>query len=303
MKLAVNHSRPAARLRREGAIDFDLFKCPAWPDMIDEALGEGPSYIHFPLKIGVGRGVINSETGREPDWSLLDTLRARTQTPFLNLHLTPTRSDLSRHSAEFLNPEEEETLIRDCIRDMKEAADRCGRESLLLENNSDDLGQAFPLFLRPELISRIVEESGCGFLLDLSHACLAADFLGRDRQTYINALPLKRLGELHITGIQIFGPEWIDTLRREGIEESVIGRYAGRPMDHLPLLPEDWDVFTWAAGEIRQGRWGTPWAVTFEYGGISPLWAALTDEEVLKTQVPRLQKIMGGSTDPEKALT
>ena len=36
----------------------------------------------------------------------------------------------------------------------------------------------------------------------------------------------------------------------------------------------------------------SPWIVTFEYGGVGPLWEALTDADALRTQVPRLRRIV-----------
>ena len=45
-------------------------------------------------------------------------------------------------------------------------------------------------------------------------------------------------------------------------------------------------------GQIRAGRWSRPWIITFEYGGVGPLWEALTDADALRTQVPRLRRIV-----------
>ena len=51
-------------------------------------------------------------------------------------------------------------------------------------------------------------------------------------------------------------------------------RLAGRLIDHLPMTDEDWSLCEWAMAQIGAGRWSRPWIVTFEYGGVGPLWEA-----------------------------
>ena len=41
-------------------------------------------------------------------------------------------------------------------------------------------------------------------------------------------------------------------------------------------------------GHVQRGAWGQPWVVALEYGGVGPLWEAVTDADVLANQVPRL---------------
>lgn len=54
MEFAVNYSLAAADLLREEQIQVDLFKCPAWPDLIAAAQEVHPVYVHFPLRVGAG---------------------------------------------------------------------------------------------------------------------------------------------------------------------------------------------------------------------------------------------------------
>jgi len=44
---------------------------------------------------------------------------------------------------------------------------------------------------------------------------------------------------------------------------------------------------------IRDGCWGQPWVVALEYGGVGPLWEAVTEADVLAVQVPRLHALVG----------
>lgn len=54
----------------------------------------------------------------------------------------------------------------------------------------------------PSVLSEIVRETGCGFLLDIAHAQMTSMCLRLDVKNYISQLPLNHLKELHITGIQ-----------------------------------------------------------------------------------------------------
>ena len=83
----------------------------------------------------------------------------------------------------------------------------------------------------PEVVRRVIEETGCGLLLDLSHTRLAAQELGMDARDYISALPVERIHEIHVTGIQRFEGRWMDMVRRAGIKEEEVV-FAGQPIDH-----------------------------------------------------------------------
>jgi hypothetical protein len=69
-------------------------------------------------------------------------------------------------------------------------------------------GYLRPTYL-PETICRVVEETDCGLLLDLSHARLAAWALNMDPQDYVNQLPVQRICEIHVTGIQRIDRHWV----------------------------------------------------------------------------------------------
>ena len=62
MNFAVNYSPETLKLLKKRKIQFDLFKLPAWPKVIRKIVDEYPCYVHFPLKIGRGKGVIDNET-------------------------------------------------------------------------------------------------------------------------------------------------------------------------------------------------------------------------------------------------
>jgi uncharacterized protein (UPF0276 family) len=259
MKFALNYSPQAAALLNAGRIDIDLYKCPDWPHLIQPALEQRPVYVHFPLIAGRGGAV---------DWAHIDTLLESTATPYLNTHLAPHAGELgipldTRESAHA------ERLVEVMIRDIEPLVARYGAEAIILENAIWDIEWNIPLpVLQPALITRVVNETGCGFLLDTAHAAASARFMGVDERDYINQLPVDRLRELHVTGLA----------------QDTTGVW----VDHFEMTSADWDLFDWSMVRIHSGAWAAPWVVSFEYGGVGPLFETRSDSHVIAEQVPRL---------------
>jgi uncharacterized protein len=288
MNFAVNYSQPAAALLRDARISLDRFKCPAWPDLVVAAQLAHPVYVHFPLKIGLGIGdALDTETNGPPDWGKIEALLRQTDTQYVNLHFIPRPGDYPAMPADTTESAHVDLLVENTLRDIAAVRARFGAERVIIENEGNALYGLRPVCL-PRVIRRVVEESGCGFLLDLSHARLVASYLDMDEQTYISALPVGRLRELHITGIQYFDEFWVNLLRKDGAAESDIPNFAGRRMDHLPMTVSDWEMVEWALAQIRAGAWTQPWMVAYEYGGIGKPWESVTLKECLEQQVPRL---------------
>ena len=88
---------------------------------------------------------------------------------------------------------------------------------------------------------------------------------------YLEALPLHRLTELHLTGILFF-------------EERV--------RDHFGFTGSDWKVITRAFEHIRTGRWATPETVAFEYGGIGEVFEWRSEKAVLEKDLTGLRKLV-----------
>ena len=295
MKFAVHYSAAAADLVRRGVIQIDSFKCPAWPALIPTVQETLTTYVHFPLTVGTGLGdAFDSETKQRADWAKVETLVAQTGTPFINLHLSPTiqnHPDVALHE---LQPGQAEKLTACLIRDVEAVVKRFGAERVIVENDYDEVGGLPKAACLPEVIHQVVTATRCGFLFDLSHARLAAMRLAMDGKDYIKGLPVGQVREIHVTGIQRFEGKYIDLLKRGGIDDKTIQRFAGRMMDHLPMTDDDWIFLEWASAEIRSGRWGMPWIIAFEYGGVGPGWADLTEAAVLEEQVPHLYKMIKG---------
>ncbi len=181
------------------------------------------------------------------------------------------------------------------IRDVQAVVARFGAARVIVENDHDNGGLHLRPAYLPEVIDRVVAATGCGFLLDLAHVRLAAHALGIEPHAYVAALPVAAVREVHVSGVQPFGAHFVAMLERGGIAPTIMRRYVGKPMDHLPMTETDWAFAAWALDHIRAGRWGRPWVVALEYGGVGPLWEAVTEADVLAAQVPRLRALVEGT--------
>jgi uncharacterized protein (UPF0276 family) len=167
------------------------------------------------------------------------------------------------------DPAHGEKLIEVMLRDIKALVERYGVEKIILENAMWDVEWliARPV-LEPEMIRRVVYETGCGFLMDTAHAAVAARHFGMDEREYIAQLPVDKLRELHITGIKQ--------------DEN------GAWVDHFAMTAFDWELADWSMKCIASGEWGMPWVTAFEYGGVGPMFEPRSESSVIAEQVPRL---------------
>ncbi|MBA3869345.1 MAG: DUF692 family protein [Anaerolineae bacterium] len=268
MKLAINYSPQTADLLASKRVEFDLYKTTEWPDMIAVAEKQRPAYVHFPLM--AGRHNID-KVGPARIQELLDT----TATPYVNTHLAPHAKDFNMV---FTSTDERyiEPLVEAMMQDIHRLIELFGRDRIILENANYDPNYQMPtLIIRPEIITRVVEESGCGLLLDLAHARMSAVYLGIDTQEYVSRLPLSALRELHVAGTRYVAEQ-------------------ERLVDHFPMTDEDWALTEWALDNIHSGAWPEPKIVGLEYGGTGVFFGANSDVDVLVHDIPRLRELVLG---------
>ena len=293
VQVAVNYSTATAGLYKAGRIQVDRYKCPDWPDLISSAQRILPVYVHFSLKAGLGKGeALDTDTNQAPDWEQIEGILAQTGTPFVNLHLSSSNADRSDSPAEPMDPAYVEMMTETLVEDVQAVAKRLGAERVVVENDHGCAGADSRAMSLPQVIGDVVAETRCGLLLDLAHARLAAAQLGMDLREYLSALPVAHLREIHVSGVQRVEGRWVELFR--SFDASLAECYAHEMLDHLPMTEEDWELVDWSMQQIREGRWGEPWIVAMECGGVSPLWELLTFEEVLEEQVPRLYAAVRG---------
>jgi uncharacterized protein len=295
VKLAANYSAAAAALVQSGQVALDYFKCPAWPDLILRAQAILPAYVHFPLQVGWGRGdALDGETGGLPDWDKIERLLTQTGTPYVNLHLTPRTLDWPAIPVDTADPAHVELITQALVRDVQAVCRRLGPERVAVENDHHNARQHLRPGFLPSVITRVVGETGCGLLLDLGHARISASELGLANRDYTAALPVSRLREIHIAGVQRLEGEWLE--RIEAIAPDFAHRYAHHLGDHLPMTGDDWALLDWAAGQIRSGAWAEPWIMTLEFGGVGPLWELLGTPAELCREITRLHQATAHAT-------
>jgi uncharacterized protein len=262
MKFAINYSKQAARLVEQGDIDIDRFKCPDWPYLVDEASQLRPVAVHFTLQAGSGKV-------QKTDWGLVERLLEQTGTDYVNLHLASEGSDFPGIALDTRCTEERRLVIDRLIEDVQSAVSRFGADRVIVENVPYRAGEGTVLrpAVEPDAIGEVLAETGCGLLLDISHARIAARYLNMNERDYMAALPVDRLRELHFTGLHNLNGQW---------------------QDHLPVLEDDWPVLDWVLERIRQGEWALPAMLAFEYGGVGEKFSWRSDASVIAEQTPRL---------------
>jgi len=296
MEFAVNYSPLLAELVKEGEVQVDRFKCPAWPDLIEEAQKVLPVYVHFPLTIGNNLGYpVDAETKAPADLDRVAAIMEGSGTPYVNTHMVPSAANYPHIPLDSTAPEYIRQVIDGALRDLEPLINRFGAERVLIENIINEYGW-LTLGTLPEVFGRLLEETGCGFLFDLSHARLTARNLGLDEREYAASLPVDQIHEVHVTGLQRLEGELLRKLQSTGSlggYSSMVGKY----IDHVPMTGKDWPELEWMCEQIRKpgSRWNEPWVVSFECGGVGDFWEQVTEREVYLTQLPRMKTIIANT--------
>jgi uncharacterized protein (UPF0276 family) len=271
LQIAINYSPQAQKVIEQGALTIGRYKLPDWDDLIAEASALHNVYVHFPLH--TGRGVLE-----ETDFERVEYLRAKTNTPYVNTHLS---TDYTRVGTSYddESASAQDKLYDATMRDIEPLIHRWGTDKIIIENaptNRKDAWHIPRAVIQPAFISRVVESSGVGFLLDTAHAWLAAHTLDVDKQAYLDALPTAHLRELHITGTQ--------AIPQQDSSEDIYH-------DHFAMRDDDWTSAEYALDRIKTGDWGTPWIVALEYGGVGNMFAWRSEEDVIERDLGRLQEL------------
>lgn len=294
MEFSVNYSPALAELVREGQLRVDRFKCPAWPDLLEEVGAEWPLYVHFPFTVGAGQGgPVNDEKKQLADLDFFAEILETTGTPQVNTHLIFNSRDYPDIPLDSREPRHAQRLVSAALRDLEPLIRRFGAERVTVENIINEWGW-LTLSVLPEVITRVLDETGCGFLFDLSHARLAARNLGIPEREYAAALPVDRIREVHVTGLQRMAGEMYERLMAAGNPGGFATMFAGKEMDHLPMLDADWVELEWMMAQIHSKAWRTPWVTAVEVGGVGGFWEMISTREVYLEQVPRLEQIIRG---------
>ena len=231
----------------------------SWPDVgffevhAENYLVAGGPYHHFltaireryPLSIhGVGLSI----GARGPlDRTHLLAIRAlleRYQPALFSEHLA-----WSSHGGRYLNdllplPYDVHTLA--CVSRHIEEAQEVLRRPILLENPATYVEFRQSTYSEGDFLTEIVRRTGCGLLVDINNAYVAAANHGRDARKFLSALPLRAVGEIHLAGFHAQTDANGDLLlidsHGSAVHEAVLDLYAWylQRTGPLPTLIE-WD--------------------------------------------------------------
>jgi len=266
MKFAINYSPQAEELVNNGTIQVDVYKCPSWDELVPRVHQSHSAYVHFGFIAGR-----NQLADVDLDW--VEHWLETTDTLVINTHLAVCDED-------FVNGETPtiDGVIERVVRDVEFFGKRFGNERVIVENIPyPDPGWQDGLLkesVDPAVISQIVEQTGCGLLLDVAHAIRACEGLGETNiKGYLNALPVHNLRELHVVGI-------LPEIDEDGVRQ-----------DHFELLDSDWEMVEWSVEQIRDKKWNEPDVMAFEYGGVGPMFEYRSESSIIAEQVPRLYQL------------
>jgi uncharacterized protein (UPF0276 family) len=267
MKFSINYSTQATVLLDQQRIQLDCFKCPDWPELIQEASRRRPVRVHFALAAGRGKLL-------KKNLDKVAALAEETRTPYINLHLEAKIADFPDIPVGSTRPEHRERVLAQILEEVELAVARFGAGRVIVENVPYRLaGNVLRPSVEPEAICRVVRETGCGLLLDIPHARITAAQLGMDERQYIASLPVGSLKELHFTGVHSFDG-WLQ--------------------DHLPAEEADWRALEWILERIKLGEWSRPWMLAFEYGGVGWKFAWRSDARAIESNCRRLYNLVHG---------
>lgn len=225
-------------------------------------LGEGGAPLHHLEKIrnnyelsvhGVGLSLGSAQGLDEHHLSRVATMVERYQPASFSEHLAWSTHDNQFYSDLLPVPynKEVEDLVCQHIDILQE---RLARQ-MLLENPSNYLTMENSTQEETQMLNNIVQRTGCGLLLDVNNVYISAHNCGYDALSYLSALPLHAVGEIHLAGHATDRavpeePLLIDTHDREvsdpvwALYESTLALTGAKPtlIEWDASVPE-WPVF------------------------------------------------------------
>lgn len=133
-----------------------------------------------------------------------------------------------------------ETAAKHMAARIHQVQDYLGRR-ILIENVSRYINYAESPLSEAEFLTMICEQADCGLILDLNNAYVNQHNLGEDAQQFIAALPLDRIGEVHLAGFSDIDGQLIDT-HSSSVSDEVWQLYADN-VERLAAVPclIEWD--------------------------------------------------------------
>jgi uncharacterized protein (UPF0276 family) len=197
MKLSVNHSMAMIALVHAGEVQVDAVEVVDKLSLAEiETAREALPGINFHFHQG------RMHFTRKGVARLAKYLALCPQSPFISIHLAPLSFFITAPALQwqlYLPEPDEEKCIQRFIKQVKELKIQF-KTPVILENMPALHPQKYRFESEPEVIRRVLEETGCQLLLDLAHARIAAEVRGMSGEEYLSALPLEHTVQLHLSG-------------------------------------------------------------------------------------------------------
>lgn len=138
------------------------------------------------------------------------------------------------------------------------------KRPMLLENPSTYVEFAQSTMDEASFITEVIRRTGCGLLLDVNNVFVSCANHGRDARAYLRALPLDRVGEIHLAGFA----EQADSLGAPLLIDS----------HGAPVADVVWDLYADALSLTG------PVATLIERDNDVPSWSVLVQEAAIADQ-------------------
>ncbi|MDH5656757.1 MAG: DUF692 domain-containing protein, partial [Spirochaetia bacterium] len=211
---------------------MDSFGRPLY--VLEKVREEFPVALH-----GVSMSVASADGVSEAYLKRLKSLVSRIDPFIVSDHLCWNHVDNKNHHDLLPFPLTEESL-RIVSENVQKAQDILQRK-ILIENVSAYLSFPESKISEWDFLNELACRTGCGLLLDVNNVYVSAVNLGYDAQTFLDAVPEKHIGQIHLAGFSDMGDFLFDTHSRPvwkevwDLYESICGK-----IQNVPVLIE-WD--------------------------------------------------------------
>jgi len=205
----------------------------------------------YPLTLhGVGLSIGGEQAPDSVHLDRLAALVARYQPAVFSEHLA-----WSSHGGVFFNdllplPWTAATLQRVC--DHVDQVQSRLQRTLLLENPATYVEFSASTFSEAQFLGELLRRTGCGLLLDLSNVQVSCVNHGRDPAHYLAALPMDKVGQIHLAGfateVDAAGAPLLIDHHGAPVDDSVWQLYADWLAEAGPrptLIERDNDIPPW----------------------------------------------------------
>ena len=192
----------------------------------------------FPLSIhGVGLSLAGTEEPDREHLAKLKRLNDRFEPFLLSEHLAWSRQGGTSFPDLLPFPRTHEAL-EIIARNIDITQQALGRQ-ILIENPSLYLqleGHEWPESL---FLVELIKRTGCGLLIDVNNVFVSASNLGFDPRSYLDALPVAAIGEIHLAGHSL---------------DPLLGRSLLIDSHDAPVAEEVWDLYDWLLARCGKRR-------------------------------------------------